>query len=214
MPYPMKTLTAKQENFGQLVADGKTLTDAYREAYNSKASARVMAVEASRLKAMLKIAARIAELRRQSADERTLTRTSKRRILAGIAEDGKSPAQARIGAIKTDNEMTGDNAPEKTEIRVGPTDTLGELIDSIRQGKGGLGDGKYIPPLSMTCPPVPALAPPAPVVEVKPWDVVKPTNLGPIIPSEPQGGDKPVVVRSILTTEEARRQREAEVDAQ
>ena len=71
------TLTSKQEHFAQLVSEGKTLTDAYRSAYdadNMKASS--VWVEACKLNSHPNVALRVEALtadiaaRKQTEDER------------------------------------------------------------------------------------------------------------------------------------------------
>jgi|SRR5215217_331948 len=70
-----------------------------------------------------------AEVRGLIADvkEAGLTRQRKREILKGIANDPRKNPMARIAAIKTDNEMTGDNSPIRIEGEI----TLHTIFSSL-----------------------------------------------------------------------------------
>jgi len=66
----MNKLTPQQEKFSQLVASGKSQSDAYRGAYPRclKWAAKTVHENASRMSANSKVSARIAELRKPIAD--------------------------------------------------------------------------------------------------------------------------------------------------
>ncbi len=68
-------LTPKQETFAQEVASGKNQSDAYRAAFNVKASSKPSSVNvsASQLMADPKVAQRVAELRKPAADKAQIT---------------------------------------------------------------------------------------------------------------------------------------------
>jgi hypothetical protein len=59
---PRLKLSPKEERFCLAIVEGLSQSDAYRKAYKSKAKARTIHVEASRLMAQPQIAARIDEL--------------------------------------------------------------------------------------------------------------------------------------------------------
>lgn len=93
------------------------------------------AVRAKELLRNPKISAYLDWLKQETETEATLTRQRKREILKEIAE-GKSknvkPGD-RIQAVKTDNEMTGDNKPVRIEGEI----TLNTIMQSL-QGSTGL----------------------------------------------------------------------------
>jgi phosphoenolpyruvate-protein kinase (PTS system EI component) len=108
-------ITAKQEAFCQAVLAGRSQSDAYRHAYNTKrgATAGAIAVSASRLMADPKIAIRIAELRHADAQAACWTRRQSSEALKEIALSAACKPTERIAAIRELNAMFGYNLPEK-----------------------------------------------------------------------------------------------------
>ena len=100
-------LTPKQEKFVQGIVDGKTQTDAYKNAYNTaKMSDSSIYQEASRLMNNPQITARIEELR-QRIDERLIMSAKKRaEKLTEFIKDA-DPLTA-MKAIDILNKMTGE----------------------------------------------------------------------------------------------------------
>ena len=109
---PLKN--SKHEKFAQLVADGKTETDAYSSIYNTK-SRNVARVNASKLLTNASVRARVRELQEENAKINAMSRAEKRNILATLARDTKLTPKDRISAIQEDNKMTGDSE-EKVNV--------------------------------------------------------------------------------------------------
>jgi phage terminase small subunit len=80
-------LTAKQEKFCQGVADGLTLSDAYRAAYDcSRTTDKSVCEGAARLMADTKVSARTAELRASLAEKRLWSREKSAEALVKVVE--------------------------------------------------------------------------------------------------------------------------------
>ena len=108
-------ITSKQEAFCQALLTGRSQSDAYRDAYNTKSgsTAGAIAVSASKLMAHPKITIRIAELRDAAAEAACWSRQQSVQALKDIAlSDSFNPA-TRIAAIRELNAMFGFNVPEK-----------------------------------------------------------------------------------------------------
>ena len=109
-------MTPKQHAFAQGLLSGKNGSDAYRAAYpDCKSSTRVIAGKACLLGKTPEIVSYIAQERARMDDKALLSRIEKRRILAKIARKGSTKAGS-VEAIKVDNSMSGDNAPQKIEV--------------------------------------------------------------------------------------------------
>lgn len=109
-------LTPQQRMYADLLISGMKQGAAYQRAYpNQSLSPGALKVEASRTAANPKIVAYVEKALAQRRSEVLLTRDKKRQILGAIALDESAADTARIMAIKTDNEMTGDNAPVRVE---------------------------------------------------------------------------------------------------
>ena len=109
---PLKN--SKHEKFAQLVADGKSETDAYFDVYKTK-SRNVARINASRLLTNASVRARVRELQEENAKTNAMSRAEKRNILATLARDFKLTPNDRISANHEDNKMTGD-AEEKVNV--------------------------------------------------------------------------------------------------
>lgn len=103
------SLTPKQEKFAQLVADGMSQSDAYREAYNSKAKPESVHVKASDLMADVKVSVRVAALREALSEISLWKRTDSVTVLAEIAKgnDPEAKPSDRVQAVKALNAMHG-----------------------------------------------------------------------------------------------------------
>jgi len=120
-------LTAKQEMFAQGVADGRTLADAYRAAYNaSKYKPEALWVCASRLMSDPKVELRVSSLREQIAAKHLWTREQSVNVLAEIAQAGEKDAD-RVRAVAELNGMHGYDAPKKVAL----TDADGNDIPTM-----------------------------------------------------------------------------------
>ena len=123
-------MTAKQRAFAQGILDGLTGSDAYRRAYAPKTVNKASIAQiACRLSSHPEIMAYIAQERAKLDEQGLLSRLEKRKILAKIAR--RAPhKQGSIEAIKVDNAMTGDNAPQKVEVF-----GLDDLLRLVRKGE-------------------------------------------------------------------------------
>lgn len=109
-------MTPAQEAFAQLVAAGKSQSEAYRTAYPKSARWAESAVwtAASRLMASAKVSPRVEQIRAELADRGLWTREQSVRALVSVAMDGERDAD-RIKAVCELNKMHGYLAPEKHE---------------------------------------------------------------------------------------------------
>ena len=100
-------LTAKQEQFCQLVASGSSNTAAYREAYNSTGSSTT--VQASKLAANGNVAVRIQEIQGDAAAEDNWTRGRLLRLLSMRSEAAFEAGQysASLKALELIGKVTG-----------------------------------------------------------------------------------------------------------
>lgn len=109
-------LTAKQEKFCQGVADGLSLADAYRAAYNAdKFKPESLWVNASKLMADAKVALRVDELRAALAEKAMWRREDSVRVLLENLDDPDAKVADRNATVKILNDMHGYNAPQKIE---------------------------------------------------------------------------------------------------
>lgn len=130
---------SRWEKFAQLVADGNSVADAYREVYKTKASSSRAA--SARLLANVSVRARVDYLKNENAKAFALSREEKRKMLADIARgaenvvftkhgERRSPDyRARISAIQEDNKMTGDSAENVNIGGDGITINLGKFLN-------------------------------------------------------------------------------------
>lgn len=126
-------LTAKEEAFAQAVVSGKTLSDAYRYVYSTKANPAVVSVAANRVINRPRIAQRIAQLRDRAARPAVLSRARKLERLAAMLEEQMIPKTAQltadqIRALEVDNRMQGHNEAEKLKV-----EGMGSLLQKIRK---------------------------------------------------------------------------------
>ena len=126
---PNRPLTNKQRAFAHNILAGMTGAAAYRDAYKSTMSPRVLTVEAKRTVTLPHVAAFIERERAKQDQAALMTRLEKRRILSDLARSKSTRPSERIKAIEVDNVMTGDNAPQKVEVF-----GLAELMKLVRSG--------------------------------------------------------------------------------
>lgn len=131
-----QALTPKQLAYALARIEGMKIgeaTRAAREAIGAKNTLTpgALQVEGSRLENHAKVRAYIEEARQEMRLQTLLTRDKKRMILGGIAQDRRAPHQARIMAVRADNEMTGDNAPVRVEGEI----TLHAAWSAIREAE-------------------------------------------------------------------------------
>ena len=113
----MPNLTAKQAAFAQAIADGMTLTDAYKSAYSTgNMKSNTVSRKASLLAGRDDLGARVDELRDKLADEALWSRKDSVETLKRIADNGTLSEAARVSAVKELNAMHGFNKPQKVEV--------------------------------------------------------------------------------------------------
>lgn len=130
----MRALTPKERVFADAILDGKGPSEAYRIAYDTKASGKVVSVNGAKVQKRPHVSKYIAEERLRARNRRFLTREKKRGILAEIAEKKTAKNSDKIKAIEVDNRMTGDDAPQKVEVF-----GLADLMKLVRTGEASDG---------------------------------------------------------------------------
>lgn len=109
-------LNPKQERFCQLVASGKTQSDAYRGAYGQgKQTDKSINEKASTLMAKVNIKSRVVSLREQLASKLLWTREDSINKLKEAFEIADKTTDI-VAVTKELNAMHGYNAPVKMEI--------------------------------------------------------------------------------------------------
>lgn len=98
------TLTPKQAAFAGFVAKGLSYSDAYRKAYQSKASQNAINVEASRMMKKEKIQKAVEDLRADRREAKSahkkLSREWVLEMLKKEAMDGDNPPSTRVRALE------------------------------------------------------------------------------------------------------------------
>lgn len=112
------TLTAKQENFCQAIADGLNQSAAYRSAYSTENMAdTTVNNNAYMLMQNSEITARIAELRAELSAVTLWKRVDSIKALIAVANGQNRPMDI-IAAVKALNTMLGYDAPIKQAVSV------------------------------------------------------------------------------------------------
>lgn len=113
----MSTLTPKQEKFAQLYVETGNASESYRLAYDSKAKAESVHVNASKLLSDAKVSLRVQELREELEEKSLWKRIDSIRTLASIADgtDPEAKPSDRVNAVKALNTMHGWDAPVKID---------------------------------------------------------------------------------------------------
>lgn len=128
-----KRANAREQEFARLVLSGHTRKESYRIAYEKyDVAEQTLEREGSRIWKRAHVQLFYNNLVDEANKKAVMTRHEKRATLASIARDGSVKPTSRILAIKTDNDMTGDNAPIKTE---NTHLTISVLMNAIREGK-------------------------------------------------------------------------------
>lgn len=112
----MRELTSKQLNFAEAILNGTGPSEAYRGAYSTKASARVVSVQAQKVLNHPAVAAYIAKGRQQSKARAQMSRDDKLAVLEDTIRGTKKLDPVQIKAVEVHNVMTGDNAPQEVNI--------------------------------------------------------------------------------------------------
>jgi len=111
-------LTPKQEKFCQLIADGMTQADAYRNAYNCKTTKQKSIIEtASQLMADLNVSSRVSELKEMLVEKSLWRKEDSINKLKEALEMSDKPNEI-VMVIKELNAMHGFNAPIKQDLTI------------------------------------------------------------------------------------------------
>ena len=112
-------LTAKQENFVELLTQGTSQTSAYRGAYDTQnMSDKSVWEEASRLRRHPKVSTRISELEKEKEARRRLQAVSREKRVLNELEKiafGDGPVAGRLKAMELIGKHIGFFTPKKLE---------------------------------------------------------------------------------------------------
>ena len=132
---PMQALlTINQETFANGVVEGRSLSDAYRHAYNAeRLKSQVIHVEASRLAANPKVALRLDELTREKDEDRRMQAIKRKDfVLDGLMRESVNAASdsARVRSLELMGKTIGmfDGRQKDEEV---PQLTSAELEQEI-----------------------------------------------------------------------------------
>ena len=113
-------LTPKQERFAHEVASGKTHADAYRVAFDVRATTKPATIQANAYKLMnnTEISTRVDELRAAIAERVVWTLADSLDVLSTIAKglDADAKPSDKVNAVKAINAMIGLDAPSKLSV--------------------------------------------------------------------------------------------------
>lgn len=109
-------LTPQQEAFARAVSEGKSQSDAFRQAYPRSTAWKPSSVweRASAMMADVKVASRVDALRAELAERGLWSREDSARTLIGVINN-PDKASDIVAAVKALNEMHGYDAPQKIE---------------------------------------------------------------------------------------------------
>jgi len=111
------TLTAKQESFALAIVNGKSQTDAYKEAYDtSNYKDNAIHVNASKLVSNANVALRIAELRKAIVSKELWTREKSVKALIDVYNHPDAKCSDKTASVKELNCMHGYNAPGQLNV--------------------------------------------------------------------------------------------------
>ena len=129
-------LTAKQENFIELLSQGTSQASAYRGAYETqKMSDKTVWEEASRLRRHPKVSARILELENEKEDRRRLQAVSREERVLNELESiafGDGPIAGRLKAVELLGKHIGFFTPKmESPVERTSDDILAEIQKRI-----------------------------------------------------------------------------------
>jgi len=129
-------LTAKQELFAQLVAQGKSQADAYREAYGAKKMKEQSVWQrASQVAANVKVASRVAELKEHALKRHVLVVDDVLREVRRIAMSDPRKLFHADGTLKKITELDDDTAAALSSIEVNEIGTGDAVIGYTKKLK-------------------------------------------------------------------------------
>lgn len=129
-------LTAKQENFDELLTQGTSQSSAYRGAYDTQnMSDKTVWEEASRLRRHPKVSARILELENEKEDRRRLQAVSREERVLNELESiafGDGPTAGRLKAVELLGKHIGFFTPKmESPVERTSDDILAEIQKRI-----------------------------------------------------------------------------------
>ena len=130
-------LTAKQENFVELLTQGSSQTSAYKGAYDTQnMSDKTVWEEASRLRRHPKVSTRILELENEKEARRRLQAVSREEKVLHELERiafGDGPVAGRLKAMELLGKHIGFFTPKKvTEVERSPKEILSEIHHKLQ----------------------------------------------------------------------------------
>ena len=131
-------LTAKQENFIELLSQGTSQTSAYRGSYNTQnMSDKTVWEEASRLRRHPKVSARILELENEKEARRRLQAVSREERVLNELESiafGDGPIAGRLKAMELLGKHIGFFTPKKVpKVERTSEEILSEIYKKIEK---------------------------------------------------------------------------------
>ena len=131
-------LTAKQENFVELLTQGTSQSSAYKGAYNTQnMSDKTVWEEASRLRRHPKVSTRIVELENEKAARRRLQAVSREERVLNELESiafGDGPVAGKLKAMELLGKHIGFFTPKKVpEVERTSEDILAEIYERIKK---------------------------------------------------------------------------------
>ena len=102
----MTNITPKQEKFAQIYVETGNASEAYRQAYSSKAKPETVYVKASELLSSGKVSVRVRELQDEMEEKALWRRINSLKVLSDIALEGEKDSD-RVSAVKALNSMHG-----------------------------------------------------------------------------------------------------------
>jgi hypothetical protein len=108
-------LNAREERFAQLVANGTSYSDAYRQIKKNASDLKENTIWSNASALASKVSPRIDEIKQELAEQGIWTRAQSVEILAEIASHGDKNSD-RVAAVKEINAMHGFNEPVKHDI--------------------------------------------------------------------------------------------------
>ena len=129
-------LTAKQENFVELLTQGTCQSSAYRGAYNTQnMSDKTVWEEASRLMKHPKVSTRILELEKEKEDRRRLQAVSREERVLNELESiafGDGPVAGKLKAVELLGKHIGFFTPKKVpEVERTAEEILAEIYRKL-----------------------------------------------------------------------------------
>ena len=131
-------LTAKQENFVELLTQGTCQSSAYRGAYNTQnMSDKTVWEEASRLRRHPKVSTRILELEKEKEARRRLQAVSREERVLNELEMiafGNGPVAGKLKAMELLGKHIGFFSPKKVpEVEKTSEDLLAEIYKRLEE---------------------------------------------------------------------------------